>query len=155
MQKLKSMQWHKIDIGTIINGITPDGVPYLKLFLIEYKKEFNVEVVNPSCDRCIKSYHNQYKNRYEMAENTSQYKLHKKREGLQLKFGSAIFVNNTNITDEYAETLIERFKTVFDNKNEEFKLDYLFETYPKEAVKPVKTETKTVTKPKRTRKKRK
>ena len=153
------MQWHKINIGTIIGGKTSDGVPYLKLFLIDYKQEFNVDVVNPSCERCLKNYHNKFIKKYDTMENTSQYKLHKKREGLILKFGSAIIVTNKNITDTYAETLIERFTKVFENKGQEFSLDYLFETYPKEVVKAtetqVETETKTVTKPKRTRKKRK
>jgi hypothetical protein len=149
------MQWHKLNIGAIISGTNPNGAPYLKQFLIDYKKEFNVEVVNPSCERCLKSYHDKFIKKYDTMENESKYRLHKKREGLQLEFGSATFVTNKNITDEYAETLINRYKKVFENKGEEFSLDYLFDTYPKEDVKQIEVLESKEVKPKKTRKTRK
>ena len=69
-------------------------------------------------------------------ENKSQYKLHAKREGLQLEFGGSVFVTNENITDKHAEKLIKRFKEI----NSDFKMEDLFEVYPKEVekVKPRK-----------------
>lgn len=148
------MEWHKLNIGAIVSGTNPNGAPNLIQFLKDYKKEFNVEIVNPSCERCLKSYHNKFIKKYQVMENNSQYKLHKKREGLQLKFGSSTHVNNNNITDEYALTLIERFKAI----KEDFKLSDLFEVYPKEQIeviepKTVETSTKEVVK--KTRKPRK
>ena len=40
--------------------------------------------------------------------NTSKYRLHTKYENIPLKFGSAILVNNTNITPQYAKQLLAR-----------------------------------------------
>ena len=69
-------------------------------------------------------------------ENNSQYRLKEKYNGLSLKFGSQILVNNRNITDEYALELLERFeaKTIFDI----FPIVELQETtvQPTETVKP-------------------
>lgn len=121
-----SFEWHKINIGLIIGGIAPDGFPYLKYFLIDYKQEFSVEKVNPNCQKCLVDYHNQFIKKYGDMENTSNYRLHKKREGLQLAFGSSIFVNNKNITDDYAEKLIQKFSSL----NPDFKLDDLFDKFP-------------------------
>jgi hypothetical protein len=59
-------------------------------------------------------------------ENTSNYQLHKKREGLQLEFGGSLFITNENLTDRYAEKLIKRFKEI----NPDFQMDDLFEVYP-------------------------
>ena len=70
-------------------------------------------------------------------ENISKYKLHKKREGLQLEFGGSVFVTNDNITDKYAEKLIKRFKEI----NKDFKMDDLFEVYPTDVEQP-KTKTR-------------
>lgn len=151
------MDWHKLDIGAIVSGTYPNGAPYLIEFLKDYKKEFNVEIVNPSCERCIKSYHNQFIKKYEAMNNNSQYRLHKKREGLQLKFGSSTFVNNNNITDEYAEQLIKRFKAV----KKDFQLSDLFDKYPTEAIEVIEpvieetTQKEVVKKTRKPRKKRK
>lgn len=129
------MEWHKIDTSRIISGVTADGSSLLKAFLIDYKQEFNVEVVNPSCGKCIQSYHKEFIKKYSNMENTSNYILHKKRENLRLKFGSPIFVNNKNITDEYAKILIERFEKT----NKDFKISDLFDKYPKETKKVEET----------------
>lgn len=64
-------------------------------------------------------------------ENNSDYKLHAKREGLPLKFGSNIRVTNANITNEYAQTLIERYSEI----HKENTLTYLFSKHPKPTVK--------------------
>lgn len=132
------MKWHEIDTGTIISGKDADGVPYLKLFLKDYKQEFNVDTVNAACQKCIKTYHNKFIKKYRSMDNKCKYVLHKKREGLQLKFGSSIFVNNKNITDDYAKQLIKRFKDVIPN----FELSYLFDKYPVEEVKVTTEEVK-------------
>lgn len=120
-----------MDVGTIISGVSADNVPYLKLFLIDYKREFNVEVVNASCQKCINQYHKDFIKKFSPMESNSQYKLLSKREGIPLEFGSNIFVTNKNITDEYAEKLIQRFTSV----KADFKLCDLFEIYPVEMKK--------------------
>lgn len=125
------MQWHTMKLETIIGGKTADNISYLKLFLIDYKNEFHVENVNAACQKCINSYHTEFIKKYTKMENVSKYKLLPKREGLQLEFGSSIFVSNRNLTDEYAETLIARFKAV----KKDFKMSDLFEIYPEPTVK--------------------
>lgn len=148
-------EWHKIDIGQIIGGVAPDGSPYLKHFLIDYKKEFSVEVVNASCNKCINEYRHEFVKKYGDMENNSQYRLHKKREGLQLEFGSSIFVTNKNITDDYAEKLIKRFSDI----KPDFELSYLFSQFPEPKKEITKEETQeetapieVVTKPRKKRK---
>ena len=118
--------WNEYSTELIIGGKTADNVPYLKLFLLDYKKEFNIEVVNAACQKCIYQYHKDFIKKTSKMENTSNYQLHKKREGLQLEFGGSIFVTNENITDRYAEKLIKRFKEI----NPNFKMEDLFEVYP-------------------------
>lgn len=119
-----------MSVDLIIGGKTPDNVPYLKLFLIDYKKEFNVEVVNAACQKCIYSYHKDFVKKHNPMEANSKYKLLAKREGLQLDFGSSHFINNSNLTDSVAKQLIKKFKDL----NPEFKMEDLFEVYPKEEV---------------------
>lgn len=144
--------WHKINIDVIVGGVAPDGASYLKSFLLDYKQEFHVEVVNPNCKKCLRDYQNEFIKKYGNMENTSQYRLHKKREGLQLEFGSSIFVNNKNITDKYAEKLIERYKKLIPD----FSLDYLFDKYPVIEEKEIVIEENTIEKvEKKPRKKRK
>ena len=121
-------EWQNINFNTIIGGIAPDGVLYLKTFLIDYKEEFHVEVVNPSCQKCIKNYHEEFIKKYKIMNNQCDYVLRKKREGLPLHFGSSIRVNNGNITNEYAKILLEKFEA-----------DYLFDVYPKEEKKQKET----------------
>lgn len=130
------MEWHKISLDMIIGGKTSDNVPYLQLFLIDYKKEFNVEVVNAACRKCIYSYHNDFIKKHTDMSSNSKYKLLAKREGLQLDFGSSHFITNANITDAVAEKLIKKFKGL----NSDFKMEDLFEIYPIETPKaePVK-----------------
>ena len=88
-------------------------------------------------------------------ENDCKYRLHKKREGLPLAFGSNIRVTNRNITDAYAKQLIERYQSL----KAEFKLADLFSTFPVEPIKeptPVKEievkEPQKVSKPRKKRK---
>jgi hypothetical protein len=125
MQNL-AHKWYEMNVELIIGGKTADNVPYLKLFLIDYKTEFSIETVNAACQKCIVAYHREFIKKYSTMENTSNYQLHKKREGLQLEFGGSLFITNENLTDRYAEKLIKRFKQI----NPEFKMEDLFEVYP-------------------------
>jgi hypothetical protein len=141
-------KWHKMNVETIIGGKTSDNVSLLKLFLIDYKSEFFVETVNAACPKCIVSYHNEFIKKYNKMENKSQYLLHKKREGLQLEFGGSLLITNQNITDNYAEKLIKRFKAL----NKDFILDDLFEVYPTEKIKTTEVKETTNIKTKKTTK---
>jgi hypothetical protein len=103
------MRFEDMDVSTIASGVTTDGVRYLQLFLAEYTSIFS-ETVNPSCNKCLSNYLSKYK-RYVMSksnQNTSGYVLHAKYENIPLEFGSPILVNNTNITEEYAQTLLSQ-----------------------------------------------
>lgn len=133
-------KWYEMNVDLIIGGKTADNVPYLKLFLLDYKQEFSVETVNASCQKCIVQYHKDFINKFRTMEANSKYKLLAKREGIQLEFGGSIFVTNENITDRYAEKLVKRFKEL----NPNFKMEDLFEVYPKEiAETPIKKAKKT------------
>ena len=107
--------WEDYDIEKIIGGVALDGTRLLKLFLIDYTTMFD-EVVNPSCSKCMGNYLSKFKLKIYEMQNNSQYRLKEKYNGIPLNFGSAILVNNSNLTDEYALELLKRFdkETVFD-----------------------------------------
>lgn len=80
-------------------------------------------------------------------ENTSEYRLKEKYNGLSLKFGSSVMVHNGNITNEYAKELLKRFSA-----------ETIFDKFPKvEQVveKEITVEATETATPKQTRKKRK
>lgn len=110
LQKMKynpDIDFTTMDIATLTRNVTDKGVRYLELFLKEYTAVFKVKVT-PSCPKCINGYLTKYKNHFKAMANTSQYRLHAKYENIPLEFGSPTLINNTNITDEYALTLLQR-----------------------------------------------
>lgn len=126
MQNSLKHKWEEYSIEYIVSGKTTDNVPLLKLFLIDYSKLFHTSTLNPSCSKCLQDYLNNYKNKINKMENpnTSQYRLKEKFNNIPLEFGSNIFVNNNNITDEYAEKLLERYNA-----------EKIFDVYPTEDAK--------------------
>ena len=99
-----------MDVSTLSALKTAEGVPFLQLFLQEYRKVFN-ETVNAGCSKCINNYLIKYKRK--MAQKTenpenSGYRLKAKYENIPLEFGSPVLINNTNLTDAYAEKLLSR-----------------------------------------------
>lgn len=131
-----------MSIEQIIGGSTADGQRYLELFLKDYTKLFSTKV-NPSCKNCLKNYLQNYKSKLLNMENNCKYRLKKKYNGIQTKFGSGIFVTNDNITDELGKELFKNHKNP----------EQLFERYPKEQievkaeeVKPPKKKRRTTTK---------
>jgi len=106
-QDLKMPDFTTMDIATLTRSVTGEGVRYLELFLKEYTSVFKVKV-NPSCPRCLNGYLTKYKNHIKAMANTSQYRLHAKYENIPLEFGSPILINNSNITNEYAQILLQR-----------------------------------------------
>lgn len=100
------MLWQNLTTEQIIGGTTPDGVRYLKLFLADYSRMFNVDNLCASCNNLITEYHKKYINKIMEKDNTCQYRLHEKYNGIQLEPCSSIFVNNGNITDELGAKLL-------------------------------------------------
>ena len=96
-----------MDIATLTRSVTGGGERYLTLFLREYTALFP-GTVNPSCPKCLAQYLTRYKEHYNAMANTSKYRLHAKYENIPLEFGSPILVNNDNMTDEYAQKLLNR-----------------------------------------------
>jgi hypothetical protein len=96
-----------MDIATLTRNVTGEGVRYLELFLKEYTSMFG-KSVNPSCPACLNKYLTKYKNHFKAMANTSLYRLHAKYENIPLEFGSPILVNNANMTNEYAQILLQR-----------------------------------------------
>jgi len=151
MPSLHKHNWLEIGIDSILTSKDSEGVRYLQYFLKDYTDLTSVHV-NAGCNKCIAKYYNNYVNLISDMENDCNYKLHKKREGLPLEFGSNIRVTNRNITDEYADKLIKRYKEI----SKDFKLSDLFAKYPVEEIKVEKIEeVKAETKPKRRRKSKK
>lgn len=147
-QNSHKLNWLDFNIDGIIGGKTSDGVRYLELFLKDYKKEFNNTTLNANCRKCLNDYLRKYKDKYNIMDSKCDYILHKKREGIQLGFGSSVFVNNNNITNEYAKKLVSKFKKV---QGDSFEMSFLFSKYPKEVIKKVEEPKKI----KRTRKNKK
>lgn len=153
MQNLSRHKWEDYSLESIIGGKSSDGVSFLKLFLIDYSKLFHTTTLNAGCQKCIKDYLTNYKNKINKMENpnTSQYRLKQKYNNIPLEFGSNIFVNNNNITDEYAQTLLMRYSA-----------EKIFDVYPtievveetNEIEETTEATTEIVEKPKQTRKKR-
>ena len=121
--------WEKIGIDSIFTNTNSEGVKYLELFLKDYTA-LTSEFVNAGCSKCIAKYYNNYINLLSNMENDSQYRLHKKREGIPLAFGSNIRVTNRNITDTYAKKLIKRYSEI----TKDFELSYLFSKFPVQEV---------------------
>lgn len=101
------MDFTIMDLNTVAHGKTGGGVRYLELFLKEYTAIFK-EKVNPGCNRCLDTYFTKYKNHLKQMANKCKYRLHARYENIPLEFGSPILVNNTNITDEYAQILLQK-----------------------------------------------
>ena len=152
MRSSHKHNWLDYKIESIVGGKSSDGASLLGLFLKDYSREFNITTLNASCKKCLNGYLQNYKSKFRKMDSNCKYILHKKREGLQLGFGSNIFVNNNNITDEYANKLIRKFKTV---KGDGFCMDYLFSKYPKEEIKEVEVVSEEIKPVKKIRKPRK
>ncbi len=153
MQNSLKHKWELYNLDNIIGGKSSDGVSLLKLFLQDYSKLFHTTTLNASCKKCLQDYLTNYKNKINKMENpnTSQYRLKQKYNNIPLEFGSNIFVNNNNITDEYAQTLLMRYSA-----------EKIFDVYPtievvaetNEIEDTTETTTEIVDKPKQTRKRR-
>lgn len=120
--------WLSFSVDQIIGGRTADGLRYLELFLQDYSRAFNTRP-NANCTKCIATYLRNYKSKFSVMSK-SKYVLKKKYEGIQLGFGSGIFVTNSNMTDELGEKLFKWHSNP----------ESLFASYPKPKKKAPKKE---------------
>lgn len=152
-------KWETYNLEYIVGGKTSDNVPLLKLFLQDYSKLFHTTTLNASCSKCLQDYLNNYKQKINKMENpnTSQYRLKQKYNNIPLEFGSNIFVNNNNITDAYAEILLERYSAekIFDVFPTQEEKEEIIEKIIIEETTETTTENVEPTQEKRTRKRRK
>jgi hypothetical protein len=124
------LNWTDKTLEQIVGGKNPDGSSMLVSFLKYYSEVSGVKVLNAGCSKCLQQYYKDLKQKHIMKNNKSTYRLHAKFNNIPLRFGSSIFVNNENITDELAEALVSRYIDVADAKEEEYKIDSMFEKYP-------------------------
>lgn len=124
--------WAKYTLEQIVSGKSADGSLLLEGFLKEYAKLEGVSLssLQPSCPTCLNRYYNEYILKHTIMKNKSQYKLHKRYNGISLGFGSQILLTNANLTDEYAEQLILRYLDVYEKRSEKFDIKVFFEEYP-------------------------
>ena len=103
------MNWLRFDKDTIFEGKDAHGNRYLNQFLNDYERVFNITDFNAGCKKCLDEYYNKLITHLQMGNTTEPkvYQLKAKYNGIPLKFGSSILVNNLNITKEYAEELIK------------------------------------------------
>lgn len=160
ISSLKVYNWKTYNLENIISGKTADGVSLLKLFLKDYMSLFNVKTVNPQCNSCLRTYLNDYKLKLNDMSNDCNYRLKTKYNGLPLEVSgknSAISVTNANLTDEYARTLLKRYKSpadIFDKYPTKVECEDTCEkTIPQTKTEEIKDEVLVTKKSRKTRKK--
>jgi hypothetical protein len=131
----RKYKWEEYNIDHIVGGKNSDNVALLKIFLTDYTKIFSTKV-NPSCNKCMITYHNNYKQKIYKMENpkNTEYKLKLKYQNIPLRNegkGYNVMVNNDNLTDEFAEILLERYSK-----------EKIFESYPIISIKNVEIKEK-------------
>ena len=97
-----------MNIEQIIGGVAPDGARYLKLFLTDYTKVFKGENVCANCTSKLTGYLKKYTIKMKSKDNTCQWRLKEKYNGIQLEPCSSVFLTNATLTDELAQKLYER-----------------------------------------------
>ena len=109
------MEWSKMTTESIISGKNADGVSFLELFAQDYCKVFNTSNFCVTCPNKIKEAHLKWIKKHTiMKKNNSKYVLKEKYDGIFLKFGSNIRVNNATMTEELgAELLKNRGEKIF------------------------------------------
>ena len=103
------MDWLSVDKDTVFNGSDAHGNRYLNQFLADYERIFDLKDLNAGCKNCLNNYYSNLIKHLNMGNTTESkaYQLKEKYNGIPLKFGSPVLVNNGNITKEYAEELIK------------------------------------------------
>lgn len=110
-------KWLKYTAVEVKTGTDENGNRLLSQFAADYKSVFNNDIC-PNCKSFNTNYQKFLTHTKTMEKvNNSGYVLKKKYENIPLKFGSSIYLNNQNLTDKHAKTLLEnhpRGKDLFD-----------------------------------------
>lgn len=134
--------WQKYTAVEVLKNKDENGNRLLSEFARDYKQIFNSEIC-PNCNDFNLKFQKFIKTIQEMKNKNqnSGYILKKMYENIPLEFGSAIYVNNKNITDEYAKKLLKnhpRKEELFDHIPEKQSAD---NDLPEEVQKLIKDNT--------------
>ncbi len=126
------MNWSSKTLEQIVGGKNLDGSSMLQSFLKDYAKLTStlLSSLQPGCPSCLSKYYREYTLKTQIMSNECNYVLQKRYNGLPLAFGSKVLLNNTNLTDEYAEQLISRYLDIYESREDDFEPSLLFTKYP-------------------------
>lgn len=111
--------WGKYKADEVLTGTDANGNRLISAFAKDYKRVFNQDIC-PTCKDFKDKFQKFLKKIQDMSNSDKKntgFVLKKMYENIPLKFGSAIYVNNQNLTDDYAKELINnhpRGKELFD-----------------------------------------
>ena len=132
-------KWSKYQAAEVRTGTDQDGNRLIVSFAGDYKAVFGADVC-PNCNGFDQKFINFLNATKVMSEKKkSGYVLKKMYQNIPLEFGSSIFVNNENITDEYGSELLKNHpkgKGLFDAvpKQQDFTVDSLVKDNNKQAL---------------------
>ena len=100
--------WGKYKAEEVLTETDKNGNRLISAFAKDYKTVFNQDIC-PTCKDFKEKFQKYLKKIQDMSNSdkkNSGFVLKKMYENIPLKFGSAIYVNNQNLTDDYAKELI-------------------------------------------------
>ena len=113
------IDWGKYQAAEVLSGMNENGSRLISLFARDYKKITGNDICH-TCNSFIQKFNSFIQKYYTMAkdaENTCGFRLKPMYQNIPASFGSPIFVNNNNITEELALGLLKnhpRGKDLFD-----------------------------------------
>lgn len=112
------IDWGKYQAAEVLSGMNENGSRLISLFARDYKKTTGNDICH-TCNSFITKFNSFIQKYYIMKknENTCGFRLKPMYENIPSSFGSAVFVNNKNITNELALALLNnhpRGKDLFD-----------------------------------------
>ena len=100
-------KWSKYQAAEVRTGTDQNGNRLLVSFARDYKEVFGVDIC-PNCNGFNQKFINFLNKTKPMSEKKkSGYVLKKTYQNIPLEFGSSVFVNNENMTDEYGAKLLK------------------------------------------------
>lgn len=113
-----NIDWGKYQAAEVLSGMNENGSRLISLFAKDYKKITGNDICH-TCNSFITKFNSFIQKYYIMKknENTCGFRLKPMYENIPSSFGSAVFVNNKNITNELALALLNnhpRGKDLFD-----------------------------------------
>lgn len=110
-------KWDKYQAVEVRTGTDQDGNRLIISFARDYKEVFGSDIC-PNCNGFDRKFNNFLNKTKLMTEKKkSRYVLKKMYQNIPLEFGSSLFLNNENMTDEYGAKLLKnhpRGKDLFD-----------------------------------------